>query len=107
LHAICNGITIDCEDESRGPLEHGIRAAEQQLSRGANSHDASSATTVVDNNIFVGEVALPATTAIATTTTVDIDYPLNLPLPPGFRLYAGLGTAVAAGWNVTPIMGKY
>jgi len=62
---------------------------------------------VETNNTLIGEIALPATTAIATTTTVDIDYPLNLPLPPGFRLFAALGTSVSAGWAITPIMGKY
>ena len=67
----------------------------------------SSATNTINNNTFIGEIGLPATTAIATTTTVDIDYPLNIPLNPGFRLIGGLGTAVAAGWNVTPVMGKY
>jgi len=59
------------------------------------------------NNIFYGEVSLPATTAIATAATVEIDYPMNMPLNPGFRVYAGLGTAVAAGWHVCAVGGKY
>lgn len=59
------------------------------------------------NNTFYGEQPLPATTAIATTSTVDIDYPLNFAIPAGFRLYVGLATAVAAGWVVTPIAGNY
>jgi hypothetical protein len=61
----------------------------------------------MNNNTLLGEVALPATTAIATTSTQDIDYPLNMALPPGARILVGLATAVAAGWNVMSIGGKY
>lgn len=67
-----------------------------------------SSNTTSTNNSFIGEIALAATTASATATTgADIDYPLNFALPPGFRLYVGLGTAVAGGWDVTPIAGSY
>ena len=66
-----------------------------------------SANTTATNNSFYGEISLPATTATATAATVDIDYPLNFALPAGFRIVCGLGTAVAAGWKITPIMGKY
>jgi len=62
---------------------------------------------LVGNNWFYGEVALPLTTAIATTSTADVDYPMNIALAPGYRIIAGLGTAVAAGWAVTVIAGKY
>lgn len=63
--------------------------------------------TTAANNVFYGEVSLPATTAIATAATVEIDYMMGFALPPGFRIYIGLGTAVAAGWVVTPIGGEY
>ena len=66
-----------------------------------------SANTTAANNSFYGEIALPATTAIATTSTSDLDYPLNFALPAGFRIYVGLGTTVAAGWVCTPIAGEY
>lgn len=68
-----------------------------------------SANTTAANNTFYGEVSLPATTAIATTSTIDLDYPLgdDFALPAGFRLYVGLGTAVAAGWMVTPVAGDF
>lgn len=59
------------------------------------------------NNFFHGEVTLPATTATAVAATVDIDYPLNIALPPGYRLLGGLGTTVAAGWHITVIGGHY
>lgn len=66
-----------------------------------------SAPTTATNNVFYGEVSLPGTTIIATAATIDVDYPLGFALPPGFRLYFGLGTAVAAGWVATVIGGNY
>lgn len=66
-----------------------------------------SAPTTATNNVFYGEVSLPGTTIIATAATIDVDYPLGFALPPGFRLYFGLGTAVAAGWAATVIGGNY
>lgn len=59
------------------------------------------------NNVFYGEASLPATTLIATAATIEIDYTMNFALPAGFRVYFGLGTAVAAGWVCTAIAGKY
>jgi hypothetical protein len=61
----------------------------------------------VGNSKLYGELSLPATTAIATAATSDIDYPMNIALPPGWEVYVGLGTTVAAGWVVTPIGGDY
>lgn len=67
-----------------------------------------SANTTASNNDFFEEVALPVTTASATSSTAPpIDVFFNIALPPGFRLYAGLGTAVASGWQITPIAGDY
>jgi hypothetical protein len=63
--------------------------------------------TIATNNVFYGEQSLPATTASNTVATVDIDYPMNLAIPNGFRVYVGLATAVAAGWVVTPVAGNY
>lgn len=59
------------------------------------------------NNTFYGEISLPATTASATAATPDVDYAMNFALPPGYRIYVGLGTAVSAGWTVTTIGGVY
>lgn len=66
-----------------------------------------SANTTASNNVFYDEIALPATTASATAGTPTIDLPINVALPAGFRIYVGLGTAVAAGWVVTPVAGEY
>lgn len=59
------------------------------------------------NNVFYGEVSLPGTTASAVAATAEIDYPMGFAIDPGFRIYVGLATAVAAGWVVTPIAGDY
>jgi hypothetical protein len=61
------------------------------------------------NNTFYGEISLPATTASTTAATVDIDYPLNIALPPGYRLYVGISatTTLASGWVPTTIAGAY
>jgi hypothetical protein len=62
---------------------------------------------MIGNTKMYGEITLPATTAIATAATVDIDYPMNIALPAGYEIYVGLGTTVAAGWNVMAIGGDY
>lgn len=60
------------------------------------------------NNTFFGEIALPASTLSNTGVTgPDIDYMMDLPLPAGWRIYVGLGTTVAAGWNCTAVTGQY
>jgi len=59
------------------------------------------------NNVFYGEISLPATTAATTAATVDVDYPLNIALPAGYKLYVGLGATVAAGWVATVVAGAY
>ena len=66
-----------------------------------------SANTTSTNNTFYGEISLPATTAIATASTGDFDYPLNFVLPAGWKIYVGLGTAVSTGWVVTAVSGNY
>jgi hypothetical protein len=58
------------------------------------------ANTTAGNNIFLGEVAIPATTVTALATSALTTYPLTLPLnglniPATYRIYGG--TTVAAG----------
>jgi len=59
------------------------------------------------SNSLIVQLSLPATTAITTAATADIDYPLNFALPPGGRILVGLGATVAGGWIVTAIGGEY
>ena len=60
----------------------------------------ASVNTTAGNNIFLGEVAIPATAVTALGTTALTTYPLTIPnvglnLPATYRIYAG--TTVAAG----------
>jgi hypothetical protein len=59
------------------------------------------------NNYLYGELSLPATTASSSAATIEIDYPMNFALPPSYSILVGLGTAVAAGWSVSAVGGKY
>lgn len=69
-------------------------------------NNGSSAATATNNALW-GEISLPATATQTTVGAPDIDYPMNLVLPAGWRLLAGLGAAVAGGWNVIAVGGKY
>jgi len=71
------------------------------------TRDSLSSSVAFSSNALIGELSLPATTAITTAATVDIDYPLNFALPPGGRIMVGLGATVGGGWIVTAIGGKY
>jgi len=68
-----------------------------------------SVNTTATNNTFYGELSLPATTASTTAGTVDVDYPLNFALPPGYRIVIGISAAstLASGWVPTVIAGAY
>jgi len=63
-----------------------------------------SANTTAGNNIFLGEVAMPATAVTALATSANTVYSLALPLgglniPASYRIYAGL-TVAAGGTNI-------
>jgi len=63
-----------------------------------------SANTTAGNNIFLGEVAIPATAVTALATSALTTYPLSLPtgglnIPATYRIYAGL-TVAAGGTNI-------
>lgn len=80
-----------------------------------------SANTTAMNNTLIAEVALPATTASNSTpvnsTVIEVPTPAQataldltafpLVLPPGYKLMACLGTAVASYWDVTAFGGAY
>ena len=59
------------------------------------------------NNLFHGEISMPATTATNTAATTDIDYPMEIALPSGWRIYVGTATTVASGWIGSAIAGQY
>lgn len=65
--------------------------------------------TTASNNSFLDEITLPLTTASTISALpapiMMFNGALGMFLPPNFRLYAGLATAVSAGYFVTPIFG--
>lgn len=63
---------------------------------------------IVGSQFLWGEVSLPLISAASATAGMpDIDYPMNIALPPGYEVYVGLGTTVASGWFCTSIGGVY
>ena len=59
------------------------------------------------NNTLIGELTLPATTLSEVAAQPDYVLPLNFALPAGFKINCTLGTAIAAGVDLTVIGGKY
>lgn len=69
------------------------------------------ANTTATNNIFIGEVAIPATTVAALGTSALTSYFATLPtgglnLPAGYRIYGGL-TVAAGGTNISIAMSAF
>ncbi len=66
-----------------------------------------SATGTATNNTLYDEISLAASTVSQTSALAVYELPLNLALPAGYTIYVTLGTAVAAGFSVSAIAGKY
>ena len=59
------------------------------------------------NNTLYDEVSLAASTVSQTSALSLYELPLNFALPNGYKIYVTLGTAVAVGYDVSAIAGKY
>lgn len=59
------------------------------------------------NNSLLAEIGLPATTVSEIAAIAGQEVPLNFALPPGYKINAVIGTAIAAGLAVTVIAGDY
>jgi hypothetical protein len=73
--------------------------------------NSGAANTTAGNNIFIGEVAIPATAVTALGTSALTTYPLTLPLnglniPASYRIYGGL-TVAAGGTNIAIAMSAF
>jgi hypothetical protein len=66
-----------------------------------------SASSTQANNVLIGEMTLPATTASAVSALQPIEYPLNFALPASYVINVCLGTTVAAGYRVSCVGGDY
>ncbi len=63
--------------------------------------------TTAANNSLIAELTLPASTLTEISAQPDLVLPLNFVLPAGYKLNVTLGTAVAAGYQVSVIGGQY
>jgi hypothetical protein len=62
------------------------------------------------NTHLAWEITLPLVTVSQTSQSPHIELPINMALPPGYRLAATFGTSTGAattGWSVIVIAGKY
>jgi hypothetical protein len=59
------------------------------------------------NNSLVAELTLPATTLSEVAAQPAYELPLNFALPAGYKLNATIGTAIAAGYQVSILGGTY
>ena len=63
--------------------------------------------TTAANNALIAEFTLPPTTLSEVSAQPDFVLPLNFALPAGYKINCTLGTAVAAGYQVTAVGGQY
>jgi hypothetical protein len=66
-----------------------------------------SSNTTAANNTYWDDISLPATTVSEVSAQPTFELPLNMALPAGYKIMVTLGTAVAAGYTITVIGGKY
>ncbi len=59
------------------------------------------------NNVLIAEQGLPATANTEVASLNSYEIPINLPIPPGYKVNVTLGTAVAGGYAVTGCGGDY
>lgn len=64
-------------------------------------------TATASNNVLWDEVSLAASTVSQTSALSVYEVPINFALPPSYKLYATLGTAVSAGYDIITVGGKY
>lgn len=69
------------------------------------NNGASNATAT--NNIMVGELSLAATTNTEVAALSGYELPLNIPVPPGYKVTVTLGTAAAGGYAIAAFGGDY
>lgn len=65
------------------------------------------ANSTADNNVLFGELTLGSTTGSNTSALQEYTYPMNIAIPPGYKVNVTIGTAVAAGWEFSGVGGAY
>lgn len=69
------------------------------------NNGASNATPA--NNVLIAEVTLVTTTLSESAALSGYEVPINIPVPPGYRVMVALGTAVAGGYAISGFGGDY
>ena len=69
------------------------------------NNGASNATPA--NNIYYGQITLPATTNSETAALLAPTFPLGFWLPAGYKLNCTVGTTVASGYFISVVGGDY
>ncbi len=59
------------------------------------------------NNSLIAEAGIAATTNTEVAAIAGTEVAFNFPIPPGYKLYVALGTAVAGGMQFTALGGDY
>lgn len=63
--------------------------------------------TTATNNSLWTELSIPATTLTEIAANTEMTIPMDMSLKPGYKINVTLGTAIAAGVQVTAIGGDY
>ncbi len=66
-----------------------------------------SSNATASNNILYDEIGFAATNLSEMMAQVPYELPMNIALPPGYRILITLGTTVAAGYYISVVGGKY
>lgn len=69
-------------------------------------NNGSTNATAANNTLYM-ERSLPATTLSEVAETADIEIPLNIALPAGYKVNVAIGTTVSAGWAFTGVAGQF
>ena len=67
-----------------------------------------SAINVSTNNTLFDEIGIAANATVSETgASTNYELPINEALPPGYKIYVTIGTAISGGLAVTAVAGKY
>lgn len=103
-------LTVFTADASEGGWVKGVLwqpAGTNITSVGRMFLNNGSTNATLANNVYLGQITLPATTNSEVAALFSPYFPLNFALPPGYKINVTLGTTVAAGYFVSVIGGKY
>jgi hypothetical protein len=64
-------------------------------------------TATTANNALFAELTLPVTTVSEVASIIGYEIPMNISLPPSWRIYVTLGSVVAGGYAVAAVGGDY